>query len=186
MRDRKTLMLVESALAVALALAVNKIGWEMPYGGSINFEMIPILFIGLRWGIGAGILAGTASGLLQLLISAHIYYPVQAIMDYPLAFAVLGLAGVVSHKMSGKYARIYATAGVLLGTLARAIMHILSGAIFFAEYAPEGQNVWLYTITYNLTYMLPSILICVVVMAAFLPQINKALDRGSIKSDKTV
>ncbi|MBR2915974.1 MAG: energy-coupled thiamine transporter ThiT, partial [Clostridia bacterium] len=33
-----------------------------------------------------------------------------------------------------------------------------------AEYAPEGQNPWIYSLGYNATYMLPELIICVVAL----------------------
>lgn len=164
MRNQKTLMLVESALAVALALVLNKLGIRMAYGGSINFEMLPILFIAFRWGVGPGFLAGTVSGLLQLLFDPYIIHPVQLIMDYPLPFALLGLAGLVRHRLATKTWAINLVSGIIIAVFGRFLVHVLSGVIFFSEYAPEGQNVWLYSLGYNLTYLAPSLIICSIVM----------------------
>lgn len=175
MRNRRTLMLVESAFAVGLALVFNKLGYRMPYGGSINLEMIPILFIAFRWGVKAGFLAGAASGCLQLLIDPYIIHPIQLLMDYPLPFAVLGLAGLLRDDLRGETGVINLIVGVCLGVFGRLIIHVLSGVIFFAEYAPAGQNVWLYSVTYNITYLLPSLLISIIVLILIKRPLEKYL-----------
>ena len=47
----KTRKLTEMAIAVALAAVCGLIKvWEMPMGGSISLQMIPILFISFRHG----------------------------------------------------------------------------------------------------------------------------------------
>ena len=42
--------------------------------------------------------------------------------------------------------------------LGRLIAHVLSGVVFFASYA-EGKNVWLYSLGYNGTYMVPEMVV---------------------------
>jgi len=54
--------------------------------------------------------------------------------------------------------------GIILGGLGRFAMHVISGAVFFATYAPEGTNVWVYSATYNASYMVPELIISIVVM----------------------
>ena len=61
--------------------------------------------------------------------------------------------------------------GVLLAGSCRFIIHFLSGMIFFADYAPKGQPVWLYSLVYNSSYMIPETVITLVVMVI----LNKAL-----------
>ena len=46
-----------------------------------------------------------------------------------------------------------------MASIARLACHVLSGVIFFAAYAPEGTNAWLYSFVYNATFMFPSVLI---------------------------
>ena len=94
--------IAEIGVAVALAAALSWIAQafplRMPQGGSFGLEMLPILFIAMRRGVLPGVVAGGLFGLLQLTGVAgtpYIYHPLQAALDYPLAFAALGLAGLV-------------------------------------------------------------------------------------------
>lgn len=165
MRNVKLQMLVEMAVAVALALVLNKLTlFHMPQGGSVNLEMLPILFVALRWGVWAGMLAGVVDGLLQLIFGGYVFHPVQVILDYPLAFALLGLAGLFMTNLEEKNGAVKIICGSILAVLGRFLSHVVSGAIFFGEYAPEGQNVWVYSSIYNGSYLIPSLLVSIVVL----------------------
>lgn len=153
-------------MGVAIALAVV-LGWvaqafplRMPQGGSFGLEMLPILFVAVRCGVLPGVVAGALFGLLQLAGiggAPYIYQPLQAALDYPLAFGALGLAGLVRvGRMEDRRTVVRLGVAVLVGVGGRFICHFLSGLIFFAEYAPAWEAPWLYSITYNLLYLLPS------------------------------
>jgi thiamine transporter len=148
--------MVEIGVMVGIAAVLNFFKlFEMPQGGSVSLEMIPIFIIALRWGAPAGFTAGTLFGVVQLLLGAKIYYPMQAILDYPAAFACLGIAGLFPR---------YPYLGLTLGSAGRFLAHVLSGVIFFAQWTPEGMNVWHYSLGYNLTYILPELLISMAVL----------------------
>ena len=159
---------VAVALAIALSLLAQAFPLRMPQGGSFGLEMLPILFIALRRGVLPGVVAGALFGLLQLSGmggAPYIYHPLQAALDYPLAFAGLGLAGLVPiGALTGARGWARLTAGVAVGTGARFACHFLSGLIFFAEYAPAWEAPWLYSITYNLLYLLPSAVVTALVL----------------------
>ena len=157
----------ESGVALALAAVLSWLAQafplRMPQGGSFGLEMLPILFIAIRRGVLPGLVAGLLFGLLQLTGVAgtpYIYHPLQALLDYPLAFGALGLAGLVPvGSMQGARNLPRLIVAVALGTGARLVFHFLSGLIFFAEYAPAWEAPWLYSITYNLLYLLPSAIV---------------------------
>jgi len=157
------------ALAVVLTWAIKALPIPaMPQGGSFGLEMAPILFIAIRRGVLPGLVAGGLFGLLQLTGVAgapYIYHPLQALLDYPLAFAALGLAGLVPVgplTRSENVARLMLA--VAVGAGARFVFHFLSGLIFFAEYAPKWEAPWLYSITYNLLYLVPSAVVTAVIL----------------------
>ena len=164
--------IAEIGVAVALAAALSWIAQvfplRMPQGGSFGLEMLPILFIALRRGVLPGVVAGGLFGLLQLAGVAgvpYIYHPLQAALDYPLAFAGLGLAGIVPvGELRGGRGVVRLTAAVAAGTGVRFACHFLSGLLFFAEYAPAWEAPWLYSISYNLLYLLPSAIVTAAVL----------------------
>lgn len=155
----KTRKLTEIAVAVAMAVVCSLIKvWEMPQGGSVALTMVPILLIALRSGWVAGCACGAIYGLLSLLIAGVIYHPMSILLDYVLAFGLLGLAGLFKKTIPGLIA------GCTVGVLGRFVSSLVSGAVLFAEYAPEGQNPWIYSLVYQATYMVPEFIISVAIL----------------------
>jgi thiamine transporter len=167
-----TKILAEIIIFVALAGALSYLShffFGLPQGGSINLGMIPILWLALRRGPKIGIFAGAVFGFVDLAIEPFIVHPIQLILDYPLAFACLGLAGFFRTATAAG-----PVVGVVVGGLGRFLCHFVSGVIYFPMYAPEGMNVLVYSAIYNATYLIPSIVICAVAIA--LLQKSRILD----------
>ena len=155
-RDGKrwtTRMLANAALVIALSFILSYIRlYKMPQGGSITLaSMLPIFMFAYAYGVGPGMLVGMAYGVLQFIQDAYFVHPVELLLDYPLAFAMLGLAG-----LAGRFSDSWG---------------IISGVIFFGMYAPEGQNVLVYSAVYNGLYLIPEAAICIVL--AMIPQIRR-------------
>jgi thiamine transporter len=152
--SNRTKVLVEGALCVALSVVFSGFKlFSMPQGGSVTLEMAPILYFSYKYGFKWGATAGLLSGVFQILFGGYVVHPIQAFLDYPAALACLGFAGLFGRGGRGV---IIGTAVASAGRLA---CHVLSGVAFFASYAPEGQNVWIYSIVYNVSFMAPSVII---------------------------
>jgi thiamine transporter len=166
---RDTRVLTEAALAIALAFVLGLIKvWKMPYGGSISLEMVPLILLTLRQGPFVGIVAGAAYGLLNLAVEPVALHPVQVIFDYPLAFGVLGLAGLFQPTVRG------AILGTIVAVLARFLCHFVSGVVFFASYAPEGWNPYVYSAAYNAGYLVPSLAVALIAVVVLLRALEAA------------
>lgn len=160
--------MVEGALCVGLSAALSMFRlFQMPQGGDISLTMLPLLVFALRHGGPAGMTAGFAAGMLRLLIGAYIVHPVQALLDYPLGSAAVGLAGFFPGS-------IYL--GIFVGMLSCLMSYVLSGVIFFSSYAPEGTNVWLYSLIYNGTIIIPELIIDAVAIRLLWPRLKKTDD----------
>jgi thiamine transporter len=110
--------------------------------------MVPILILALRRGPRIGILAGGVFGFLQMFFGGYWFTLVQVLLDYPVAFACLGITG---------FFRKQPIIGVILSILSRLIVHVVSGVVFFSQYAPPGQSPIVYSLIYNGSYMLPEL-----------------------------
>ena len=164
-----TKKLVYSALGIALALVTSYIKlWEMPMGGSVTLlSMLFICLIGYWYGLKYGLIAGIAFGLLQFVIDPYMISVPQVILDYPLAFGALGLSGLFCDKRFGLQI------GYVFGVIGRFVCSTLSGVIFFADYAPEGMNPWVYSIAYQGSYLGVELLLTLIVIS--IPPVAKAL-----------
>jgi thiamine transporter len=153
----ETRVITEVIAAVALSGVLHLITlYQLPEGGRITAAaMVPVLFVAVRRGPKIGILAGLALGLVVLVEEPFIYHPVQVLLDYPLAYGALGLAG---------FFRKLPVAGVVVGIAGRFVCHFMSGLVFFATYAPAGMSPALYSAVYNASYLVPELIVSAIVM----------------------
>jgi len=147
--------LVESALLVALGFVLSYFTlFRLPQGGSVTpFSMLPIMMIGLRHGLKWGLAGGFIYAGLQMLqqfwpppTGTVEGYIAVVMLDYVVAFTVLGLSGLFRGKQYG----LLLAAPLCL--ILRFLSHFISGIIVWSIYAGE-LPVWLYSLTYNGTYM---------------------------------
>lgn len=162
-----------AAMAIALAFATSNIKLiHMPMGGSVTLlSMFFITLIGYWYGLGTGIAAAVAYGVLQLIVDPYILTIPQMLVDYIFAFGALGLSGIFS-KSKFKFNVITC---YLIGVLGRYFFAFLSGWIFFGTYASYyGFNSGVvYSLAYNAAYIAPEVGITVAVLV--IPPVRKAL-----------
>ena len=94
------------------------------------------------------------------------YFPLQVIVDYVLGFGALGLSGLFYHAKHGLLK------GYLVGILGRYVFVVLSGWLFFGEYAWEGWNALPYSLVYNGCYVFGEAVLTVVILC--IPAVRKA------------
>ncbi|RLI19877.1 energy-coupled thiamine transporter ThiT [Candidatus Bathyarchaeota archaeon] len=155
-------ILAEGIVAVALAVVLGQIKiFRLPYGGSVTAgSMVPLLWFALRHGLRSGIEVGAVYGMVDLALGGVIVNPIQILLDYPVAFACLGLAGAFRRKAP--------LLGVIVGMTGRFLSHFVSGVVYFADYAPEGMSPIIYSAIYNGTYILPELIISLVIISILL------------------
>ena len=164
----RTKAVVYGGLCVAVAFVLSYIRlYRWPQGGSITIASpLPIFVYAYIFGPAAGIAAGTAYGLLQLVQDPYILHRFQVFLDYILAFAAWGLAGFFRKNIS---------LGIIFGGVGQIFSSFLSGVIFFASYAPEGMSPIIYSLVVNVTVLGTNILICLLV--SLLPQVRRVIQR---------
>lgn len=171
-----TKQLVFSAAAIALGFIASYIKIiHMPWGGSITLcSMLFITLIGYWYGPKIGLIAGFAYGLLQFVQDggSYILSPLQACLDYILAFAALGLSGFFYKKTNGLIK------GYLFAILVRGLLHTIGGYLYWMDYMPESfpqSLAVIYPIAYNYSYILAEGVITVILL--LLPPVKNAMAR---------
>ena len=163
------------AIALSSVLSLVKL-FAMPQGGSVTAaSMLPILFVALAFGPAWGMGIGAVYGLLQFVIEPYSAHWASIILDYPLAFGLLGLAGFfalpkatrleerqILRRLGGIHWPMVIVA-VVTGMLGRTISHVISGIVFYASYAGD-QNPLIYSLVYNLSYMVPEAVITLIIL----------------------
>lgn len=166
-------MLANAALCLALAFVLSYIKlFDLPQGGAVTAaSLLPIVAFAYSYGLAPGLVVGVAYGLLQMIQDPWIVTPVQAILDYPLAFACIALAAV-ARKLPDSWGWL---AGMALAAVGRFVCHTFTGVVFFAQYAEgTGMTPFVYSVSYN-SFVFVDMAICAVVMA--FPQVRGALKR---------
>ena len=164
-------VLVECAVMVALATVLSLIKlYELPYGGSVTAaSMLPILIIAYRHGTGVGLGTALVYGVIQQLLSLKTLGYVSTwqstvaviMLDYVVAFAVIGLGGIFRKK--GRSAASALLWGGLFVCILRYICHVISGATVWAGISIPTKAALIFSLSYNATYMIPETIILLTV-----------------------
>ena len=176
----KKLSLAGILIALATVLSFVKL-FDMPNGGSVTAgSMVPILLFSMMADFKWGIIQASVYGLIQMMIGWYAP-PVQTVfsfiavvlLDYVVAFGVLGLAGPISRKLGDKpWSDMVASFVVLF---LRFLCHFATGILIWNSYAPEGQPVWLYSLLYNGGYMLFETIISMALILLIKPRLKGKL-----------
>lgn len=183
-KDNPTLTLVHGALCIALAFVLSYFKlFSMPLGGSITLaSMLPLMVYANRYGVKKGILAGLVYGLLQYIQGGYFVHWIQFVLDYPIAFAMIGLAGITKGDKNLVFS-------VLIGGTGRFLCHLISGILVFGEYVMIGADAvvgiglgtmlsanFVASFVYNAPYMYADIAVCAII--ALLPPFRNAIRRA--------
>ncbi|MBR3894039.1 MAG: energy-coupled thiamine transporter ThiT [Clostridia bacterium] len=186
MKHKRLVALCESAILLALSVVLSYIKFfELPFDGSITlFSMLPVSLVAIKYGWKWGLGTAFCFSWFQILQGGVFGWGLtpgmligSLLLDYILAYTVLGFAGIFRKK--GYWGML---GGIALVCVLRFFVHFLAGIILWAnfeQFEAFGQviqnNPVLYSICYNGVYMLPETILTVVVAAILLkiPQIKK-------------
>lgn len=163
-KDKNSKSVTYAAVCIAMSFALSFLRIvRLPQGGSITLaSLLPLMIYAYMFGVKKGIFAGFTYGLLQALQSPTVLHPAQFLLDYPVAFAWIGLSGLFSRTQSlEKSPRLQFLFGALLAGIGRFAMHFLSGTFAFGAFAPENVPVALYSLIYQAGYVLPDLCIAI-------------------------
>ncbi len=196
--QRMTLSSVMLALSTVLAVVCEFIPFlNLPFGGGFTVaSMLPIVIVSYMYGIKWGLFTSFTYSVIQILMSLIMGKTVLAlftptsddymgllaafaivIIDYLVAYTVLGLGGMFRNKINNKVLSL--VLGVVVALSLRYLCHIVSGYIFYGAWAEwffsqegfyaigdkilgvfSGKGLaLLYSVFYNGLYMIPEIVI---------------------------
>ena len=173
-----TKKLTTCALLIALGTVLMWISKLIPspwlQGGSVTLaSMVPIILAGIMFGTKWGLCTSVAYSFIQMLFGFYppptqtfLSFVLVVLLDYVFAYGVLGLSGFF-FSLTGKR-KFSAPLSAFIVTSLRYICHILSGILIWGVYAEEGQSVFVYSVLYNGSYMIPEIIITTIVCTMLL------------------
>ena len=195
---KRILCVTEGALSLALAYVlellcvwlntITGVSALLPFGGTITISMLPIIYYSYRHGTLWGVGAGFVYSLLQMLLGFYIppagtwwALVLCIVLDYLVAFAVVGAADLFAKPFGKKRIAGYCVGAVAV-CLIRFVSSFLSGVILWGSNAPENMNVWVYSLIYNSSYMLPTTVLtgifAVIVCAAIDPKTLRPMKKA--------
>ena len=150
--DAKTIARAGICIGLSFALSYVQL-FKLPQGGTITLaSMLPIMLFAYVYGAKKGVAVGLIYGILQSVQDPFIIHPAQFLLDYPIAFTMLGFAGVFSRfKPLEKLPQVKFALGAAVATVLRFAAHVLSGVFAFGAYAVDSgaSNLLLYSVAYN-------------------------------------
>ena len=153
-----TRALVYGAVAVALSFALSYARlFKLPQGGSVTFaSLLPLMIYCMMFGTRRGLLVCLVYGTLQALQDPYIIHPMQFLLDYPLAFGLIGVSGIFVEKNVFKNKIVGFVLGAVLAVGLRYACHVCSGVFAFADYfywdselMSKYDSTAIYSLAYN-------------------------------------
>lgn len=152
MNDTRAIVYGAISIALSFALSYARL-FKLPQGGSVTFaSLLPLMVYCCMFGTRRGVIVCVVCGVLQALQDPFIIHPMQFLLDYPLAFGLVGISGIFVEKGVFKDKKVLAfLLGGVLGVILRYACHVCSGAFAFADYADleSYSSVIVYSMAYN-------------------------------------
>lgn len=183
--------MIEVAIFAALAMLLDLIpSLKFSPSISISFSMVPIFIIAFRWGFFASLTSGFLWGILQIALGeAWILTPVQAFIEYFVAFAFIGFAGLFAGLVRGnlkvkskKRALLWMVVAIFVGSVARYFWHFVAGVVFFKSSAIEaGQSPYIFSLIANGTTFFFTSIACSVVLVLLISKAPRLVTSVPVK-----
>lgn len=174
--DTRCIAMAGICVAMSFGLSYIKL-WDMPQGGSVTLvSLLPIMIFSNIYGTKKGLFVCFLYGVLQSIQDPWIIHPAQFLLDYPIAFASVGVAGMfIEFKTFKNLPQVSFLLGGVVAGLLRFVCHVLSGVFAFAT---GDTNPWIFSLAYN-SYVFVDIALVIAVgiglfsSKAFLKEIKK-------------
>lgn len=172
MQNKELQLMIETALSAVIAYLISFIPTNIGSNFSVNLPLLVLWLLALRRGWEAGVAGGALFGLLKLVTGqAYILTIFQAILEYPFAFTLAGLAGlwqlqVQKQASSAEKKGLLATTALatFVAGLAEYVIHFFAGWVFWASYAPEGMSPALFSFLANGASFLATWVVCWIIL----------------------
>jgi len=184
-------IIIECAVMISVAVVLSMYTriWRAPLGGSVTlFSMVPLIIIalrhGIKWGYATAFVFSTAywlfHGIGQIVGISTYVFVMSSLVDYIIAYTLVGTAGffkpLVDKSESKRNKIIFTAIATFLACFLRFAAHVIVGATVWYELTKGWESdmghlvhtagMWLYSIIYNIQYMLPETIITIIAAPA--------------------
>ncbi|MEG1528630.1 MAG: energy-coupled thiamine transporter ThiT [Clostridia bacterium] len=146
----KSIVYASICIALSFALSYLKL-FEGPKGGSVTLaSLLPLMLFSYMFGIRKGVIAGAIYGILQFIQGPWFIHPVQFLLDYPIAFSAIGLAGLLKERnILSNHRIIQFSLSATFAVIIRYFCHVISGIFVFGSGDPENFGAVAWSFLYN-------------------------------------
>ncbi len=157
----------------ALLSKIESMWFVMPQGGTISISIVAVLLASYILGLKSGVIVGIGSSILQFILGDVVWYGIYSyLFDY--VFGMLACGCAVwwrSGRINWRGNNYFIFTGVIMASVIKFLGHFLAGWLLFAEYATGP--VIKYSIVYNGTYMLPTLILSYIVFSIVYPTLKR-------------
>jgi thiamine transporter len=173
--DTKRITFTAMMIALALIFEIfSTFVLPLPQGGNVSVVAIPLIILGYYYGVPTAMIGGVIVGVSQgLFVPPFVVNPIQYLLDYVFPFAFMGMA-TIFIKSNPKQENILLSLGILLSLSLRYISHVISGTLFFAEFAGDQIPI-IYSLIYNITFIGPTLIITLILAPLVLVAAKKVI-----------
>ena len=142
----ETKMLAYAAVCIATSFALSYVKlFSLPQGGSVTLvSFLPLMLFSYMFGVRKGVLVGVIYGIMQFIQSPWFVHPMQFLIEYPVAFSAVGLAGLLhERKILDRCMPLqFALAGIIVAVI-RYLAHVIAGIFVWGSSDPNyGVIAW--------------------------------------------
>lgn len=160
-------------MALCLIITLFPI-FRLPFGGSVTIgKLLPLIFFTYFYGLKSGIFAGTIFSVFQIMISFHVppaktvfSFICVVLLDYMIPYLIIGFTAIFKNIF--RNIKKCFSVSIVFSYFVRFLCGVFSGILIWREYIPKEYNIWVYSVVYNLIYILPEMLIALIVCGILL------------------
>lgn len=126
--DTRCLSFAGVCVSLSFVLSYVKL-LDPPTGGSVTLaSLFPVMLFAYIYGMKKGLLIGFLYGILQAIQEPWIVHPAQFLLDYPIAFSMVGLAGMFNnYKVLENLPQLRFSIGAIIAVIFRFISSVMAG-----------------------------------------------------------
>lgn len=164
--------IVLSAFVAAFCFVLGSLAvFKMPFGGSVSLaHTLPLIFLSLKKGYKVGAKSALIFCVLKLMFGFYVppsqkitSYILVILFDYILPYFLVGISSLYSNIF--KEERKNVVFAVMASEFLRFLFFTFSGLLIWNDYFEFGMNVLGLCVAYNLSYMMPNLVISLLMVA---------------------
>lgn len=178
-----------SAMMIAFSVILEMMStfiplFKMPNGGDVSLCAIPLLILGVVYGIKYSVVGGVLVAVIKCFFIPPYLFPssniflvgLQFLLEYPFAYALMGFGVIFLSRKDKKLSIPKLTIGILFAMTLRYFTHAIAGIFFWSEIIGSIESI-LFSLSYNATYMVPMSIITAILTPIIIKTMGTSIEK---------